>query len=548
MKLCLLLFCAAALAGMHASPVHKRKLYKLAKTEQHLIGGDKLVQSPHAELLKTKMAAKAEEHFKLHKQSKQEQASCPGREPVSDDGILASPGLLDGGYVDNMHCTWTVTVTEGMFARVDFLSMDLEASCGCWYDWVKVMDGGRELGSFCGSDTPGPITGSSNTLEIIFHTDFSVTALGFEILISETDEQVFAVGTDHPACPGPSNMSAADGTITSLNFGDGGYHNNQACTWRLTAPDGQYVVLSFLAMDIEKNSGCTYDRLTIYDGATDLAASMTYCGGPRVGDDLPAAFHSTGQEVFVTFTTDGSVTGDGFHITSSLSDAPGAVIADNPFLSSPGPQHMYVNTTTTIYSPFFLSSGYRNYEFSSWLVEAPQDMFLNVHFVALDLENHRHCAYDYVTIEDGPSTVDSFIRPRMCGNVLPDDFVTTTTSALIEFVSDYSVTRQGFHIELTPVTEAGNIIEDSEDSGEDYESEWWYLGEYSYSYWSPSSSSSWSYNYVDSTGYAPTASTRDAAAKTEVHVTEAEKREHSRRLLAKLNQLLASRDQEGLIG
>jgi len=468
------------------------------------------------------------------KQTKQDSASCPGREPVSDEGLLSSPGLLEGGYVDNLHCSWTVTVAEGMFARVDFLFMDLEASCGCWYDWVKILDGpgGRDLGSFCGSDNPGPITGSSNSLEIIFHTDYSVTGLGFQIQISETDEQVYAIGTDHPACPGPATVNAADGTIMSLNFGDGGYHNNQVCTWRLTAPHGQYIVLSFVSLDVEHNGGCTYDRLTIYDGATDMANSLTYCGGPRVGEDLPPAFHSTGPEVFVVFTTDGSVTADGFHLTSSLSDSPGEIPADNPFLSSPGPQHLYVNTTTTIYSPFFLSSGYRNDEFSSWLVEAPQDMFVRVHFVALDLEYHRDCRYDYVTIEDGPATVNSMIRPKICGTNTPDDIVTTTTTALIEFVSDYSVTRQGFHIELTPVTETGTMPADGEDNygTPDYSSEVSY--------------SSWSYFSSGSTGSFSTGENVDStiAEINGIDVTsEVQKLEMSERLIAKLEELLASR-------
>jgi len=288
-------------------------------------------------------------------------------------------------------------------------------------------------------------------LEIIFHTDSSRTGDGFKILITDSLEEVFHEPTDHPACPGPDVVSAEDGVIKSLNFGNGGYHNNQVCTWRLTAPDGQYIVLSFMAFDVEETGGCTYDRLTIYDGATDLAHAMTYCGNNLEGDNLPLPFHSTGQEVFVVFTTDGSVTHEGFHITSTLSDAPGFIPADNPSLCSPGPQHIYVDTTTNIYSPFYSSSGYRDLEFSSWLVEAPQGMFLHVHFVDIDVEWDHGCSYDYVTIEDGPSTVNSFVRQRICGWTPPMDFVTTTTTALIQFVSDDFFTGQGFHIELTPV-------------------------------------------------------------------------------------------------
>merc|ERR1712168_1523661 len=236
--------------------------------------------------------------------------ACPGPlELTGTELIIQSPGFdVQQPYTNNLQCHWTVSVTRGMFARLEFLSMQVEASTGCWFDEVLVLDGANQsqLGSFCGSDLPEAITGSSNSLEVIFYTDYSVTGAGFSIRVTETDVPASEPEV-HSACPGPLDVSADGSAIVSANFGSGNYDDYETCAWRVSAGPGQYVPLMFSDLDVEYDATCSYDRLTIHEGSDDTAPSVTYCGS-----DLPPVFTSTGENLFVTFTSDYCVTAGGF--------------------------------------------------------------------------------------------------------------------------------------------------------------------------------------------------------------------------------------------
>merc|ERR1712168_866027 len=387
--------------------------------------------------------------------------ACPGPlELTGTELIIQSPGFdVQQPYTNNLQCHWTVSVTRGMFARLEFLSMQVEASTGCWFDEVLVLDGANQsqLGSFCGSDLPEAVTGSSNSLEVIFYTDYSVTGAGFSIRVTETDVPASEPEV-HSACPGPLDVSADGSAIVSANFGSGNYNDYETCAWRVSAGPGQYVTLMFSDFDVEYDATCSYDRLTIHEGSDDTAPSVTYCGS-----DLPPDFTSTGQDVFVTFTSDYCVNAGGFRIYAAPSATPGEILPDNPILSSPGPHHIALtegDEPTSIYSPLYFTTGYRNDEFSSWLIEAPEGRFIGVHFVSLSVEEgYSECEYDAVTLLDGPNTLH-LQQLEVCGQEQPDDFVTQTNIALIEFTSDGSVTYQGFHIQFTVETEPGTLIED----------------------------------------------------------------------------------------
>ena len=75
----------------------------------------------------------------------------------------------------------------------------------------------------------------------------------------------------------------------------------------------QRVRMQFLKFSIEGSSDCHYDGLRIYDGyGTTAPLISTLCGYV-----LPSDVKSTGNVVFVTFTTDGSDTSAGFTIQYS---------------------------------------------------------------------------------------------------------------------------------------------------------------------------------------------------------------------------------------
>ena len=64
-------------------------------------------------------------------------------------------------------------------------------------------------------------------------------------------------------------------------------------------------------MDIEEHERCNFDKLKVYDGCDASAATIgTYCG-----KTAPANPDCTmNNMVYITFTSDGSVTGTGFTV------------------------------------------------------------------------------------------------------------------------------------------------------------------------------------------------------------------------------------------
>ena len=64
-------------------------------------------------------------------------------------------------------------------------------------------------------------------------------------------------------------------------------------------------------MDIEEQEACNFDKLKIYDGLDASATSIgTYCG--KTAPPNPGC--TVNNMVYMTFTSDGSVTGTGFTV------------------------------------------------------------------------------------------------------------------------------------------------------------------------------------------------------------------------------------------
>ena len=64
-------------------------------------------------------------------------------------------------------------------------------------------------------------------------------------------------------------------------------------------------------------------------------------------------------------------------------------------------------------------------------------------WLALKVENHDNCVYDYVEVRDGHE--DSSRRlGKYCGHRMPNDVKSTTNKMYVKFVSDASVQKGGF--------------------------------------------------------------------------------------------------------
>ena len=72
----------------------------------------------------------------------------------------------------------------------------------------------------------------------------------------------------------------------------------------------QQVHLHFLRFRLEGSSNCEYDKVNIYDGSDDTAPLIRSLCGSRQPGDITAS----GNVVFVSFLSDGTVTDYGFTI------------------------------------------------------------------------------------------------------------------------------------------------------------------------------------------------------------------------------------------
>ena len=87
------------------------------------------------------------------------------------------------------------------------------------------------------------------------------------------------------------------------------YGNNATEEWTIVAPSGQVVSLVFDTFSIESG----YDYVRVFDGCTMNDTLI----GNYSGDYIPDPILSTGNVLHITFTSDSSVTKEGFTATAS---------------------------------------------------------------------------------------------------------------------------------------------------------------------------------------------------------------------------------------
>eukprot|EP00058_Branchiostoma_floridae_P020568 XP_002606058.1 hypothetical protein BRAFLDRAFT_92077 [Branchiostoma floridae] len=117
-------------------------------------------------------------------------------------------------------------------------------------------------------------------------------------------------------CSNPAVLTGFSGNFTSPGY-PGNYPNNARCSWLITVSSNKVVVIRFIAFDLEYQGSCNYDSLTVHDGPNAAAPVLaTLCGTSA----RPVA--TSGNNAFLLFTTDGSVTESGFFATFTAENPP----------------------------------------------------------------------------------------------------------------------------------------------------------------------------------------------------------------------------------
>lgn len=119
--------------------------------------------------------------------------------------------------------------------------------------------------------------------------------------------------TEYYICDHPAGLQAGYEwqTLKSTNH-PGEHDSNEHCSVHIHSNGYVYLKVDFLNLEAD------YDFVRVYDGSSDTAPSLANLTGAMFVDEI----RSTGNHMFIVFTSDGNVNKDGFrlHFKSSESE------------------------------------------------------------------------------------------------------------------------------------------------------------------------------------------------------------------------------------
>ncbi|XP_047463690.1 procollagen C-endopeptidase enhancer a [Mugil cephalus] len=238
----------------------------------------------------------------------------------------------------------------------------------------------------------------------------------------QTNRPVFNCGGD---------LVADSGFVGSEGF-PSYYKPNSKCTWRITVPEGNVVTLSFRIFDLEADSQCRYDYLDVYNGNSNLVQKLgRFCGTFRPGNLI-----STTNTMMLEMVTDGETHSRGFVAYFSGTKP---YVDDQQFCGG-----KITKAQGEIMTPNWPDKKYPAGVSCSWLITVEPDKVIQVNFDKFVLEADTYCRFDYVAFFNGGERDDSRLIGKYCGDQAPEPIVTTGNVLLVQFVSDLSVTSDGF--------------------------------------------------------------------------------------------------------
>ncbi|XP_063297188.1 CUB and sushi domain-containing protein 1 [Pelobates fuscus] len=447
---------------------------------------------------------------------------------TAPSGIVLSPNYPEE-YGNNMNCIWLIISEPGSRIHLIFNDFDIEPQ----FDYVAVKDEGISelpaLGTFSGNEVPSQIASNSHIVRLEFQSDHSTTGRGFNItyttfgqnechdpgipmngkrfgdrfLLGSTvsfhcdegfiktqgSESITCIiqegnvvwSSTVPRCEAPcgGHLTASSGIILPPGW-PGYYKDSLNCEWVIEARPGHSVKITFERFQTEVN----YDLLEVRDGPANSSPLI----GQYHGTQAPQFIISTGNYMYLLFTTDNSRSSVGFLIryesvtleSDSCLDPgipvnghrqgkyfgigssvtftcdPGYILSDEePLVCESNHQWNHAlpscdalcggyihGRTGTILSPGF-PDFYPNSLNCTWTIEVSHGKGVQLVFHTFHLES----SHDYLLItEDG-----SFVHPvaRLTGSVLPPTIkagLFGNFTAQLRFVSDFSISYEGFNI------------------------------------------------------------------------------------------------------
>ncbi|XP_041477095.1 extracellular serine proteinase-like [Lytechinus variegatus] len=236
-----------------------------------------------------------------------------------------------------------------------------------------------------------------------------------------------------PTCGGFFN--ATSGVFASPNY-PASYDNNADCDFDFTAAEGEVISLTFNNFELESSSTCSYDSVSIYDGADSSAPLI----GEYCGSNSPGTVTSSGSSLYMKFTSDSSVTYSGFSGAFTMREAP-----DIPTPVRCG--DIVTRPSGIVKSPNF-PDYYDNSDECTFTLQGKSNETVTLSFTDFDVEDHSSCNFDALEIYEGVDDTGP-LRTKLCGSEIPRTMRSFTNAFHLKFTTDSSVTRTGFRALFT---------------------------------------------------------------------------------------------------
>ncbi|XP_056125886.1 CUB and sushi domain-containing protein 3 isoform X4 [Rhinichthys klamathensis goyatoka] len=455
-------------------------------------------------------------------------APC-GSRSTGSEGTVLSPNY-PRNYTEGQSCVYEISVPGEFVLFGQFLFFQTSSN-----DVVEIFDGPSTesalLSSSYGSHSGEPLPlSSANEITIRFKTEGPNTAKGFHFVYqavprtsasqcSSMPEPRYGkrIGNDFglgtfvlfecnpgyslhgasairceavpnslaqwngtvPTCVVPCGgvLTARRGTVLSPAYPDP-YDNHLNCVWKIFVPEGTGIQITVVTFSTEHN----WDSLDFYDGVDSNAPRL----GSYSGTTIPPLLNTTSNNLYLTFQTDMSVSGAGFHLEYTaigLDSCPepqtpssgvkvgerylvgdvvsfhceqGYTLKGSAYITCmPGPVRRWNYPTPlclaqcggflsemngVILSPGF-PGNYPSGLDCNWTVKLPVGFGIHLQFLNFSTES----VHDYLEVRGG--TLDSgSVIDRFSGPAVPESFFSTTHETSFFFHSDYSQNKPGFHI------------------------------------------------------------------------------------------------------
>lgn len=296
---------------------------------------------------------------------------------TAETGTFSSPNYPNP-YSGERNCEFDISAPQGKVIVLNVLDFEIEAHSLCEFDYLEIFDGfqsdnATSLGRFCGLTRPGVFSSTFNHMHVHFSSDASINGRGFSANYSFVDVECGGIVKD-----------ASELIKSPMDTdGNGMYKSNANCRWLVYAPKGHVIQMNFINFDLELDTACKYDSVTIYNNGSGMGDPM----GPFCGTNAPKVITTTDNIATVVFKTDSSTARDGFTISLSFIDGSrlcgGHYFATQGVIRSPGKPEYFPNKEC------------------EWFVTVPNGQQIELIFNYFDIEQHSTCRFDGLEIRNG---------------------------------------------------------------------------------------------------------------------------------------------------